>query len=207
MTRFSTGLLDAWFGEKVEIELPSPTGGVLKRTVTKKWWERMIAEGKISGVDRLEEQAAKLVPAASLHAVGMYEPLLERSPLTGEIAPDDWDFFATVAGVFIAATRLNNLRVTEEREARLLEIVARDLGDWNPNGLQAFEDCKSLFEKEYDRLSAAGHDPQFTAADALGIWLVWNLLGRQPQTDDEVMLVRSAGALITHAFFNWWAPQ
>lgn len=104
----------------------------------------------------------------------------------------------------MAATRLNNLRLGDAREEKLMEIVAQRLCEWKPDGIRGFEDCKGLFEKEFDRLNAAGHDPRFLASDAVGKWIVWNVLGRPPETDEECMLVRSAGALATHAFFGWW---
>lgn len=207
MTTFSIGFFDSLFGRKVQIEVPGPSGENLKRTVTRKWWDRMIAEGKISRVDYLERQAAKLVSVAGINAIAIYEAVLDRVPIVPETKLNDWDFFVTVAGVFIAATRLHNMQIGEDREDHVLEIISRDLDSWNRNGTRAFEDCKSLFESEFDRLSSVGHDSNFVASDALGIWIVWNLLGRKPQTQGEVALVRAVGALVTHAFVDWWTPQ
>jgi len=88
-----------------------------------------------------------------------------------------------------------------------MEIVAKKLNDWDPDGIRAFEDCKSLFETEYDRLKASSEyqkDNRFLSSDALGIWIVWNLFGRQPQSDEEVNFVRTIGSTVTHAFFDWW---
>lgn len=85
-----------------------------------------------------------------------------------------------------------------------MEIVADDLNRWDPDGIRGFEDCKGLFDREFDRLTAAGHESRFVAADAVGIWIVWNVLGRAPETDEEWQLVRATGALATHAFFDWW---
>jgi len=82
----------------------------------------------------------------------------------------------------MAATRLNNLRLGDTREDNLMEVVAKRLNEWKPDGIRGFEDCKGLFEREFDRLERAGHDPQFVAADAVGQWIVWNVLGRPPQT-------------------------
>ncbi len=115
-----------------------------------------------------------------------------------------WDFALTVAGVFMAASRLNNLRLEDTRDERLMEIVADRLNQWEPDGLRGFEDCKGLFEQEFDRLTVAGHEPRFVAADAVGIWIVWNAFGHSPQTDEECQLVRATGTLVTHAFFDWW---
>ncbi|HXH24685.1 MAG TPA: hypothetical protein VNI78_05510 [Vicinamibacterales bacterium] len=164
--------------------------------------------GKLLGRrdDPLTERAGNLVQAANINAVSMFTPLLDRFPSLRDVDTEQWDFILTVAGVFMAASRLNNLRLGNAREERLMEIVAADLNRWNADGIRGFEDCKGLFEREFDRLTAAGHEPRFVAADAVGTWIVWNVLGRSPQTDEECQLVRATGALVTHAFFDWWTP-
>jgi len=45
---FSTGVWDSLFGKKVELEIPDGNGGITKRLVTKKWYENMLKEGKLS---------------------------------------------------------------------------------------------------------------------------------------------------------------
>lgn len=154
--------------------------------------------------DTLLDRAATLVQAAQVNAVGMFTPLLDDFPILRQVETEHWDFVLTVAGVFMAATRLNNLRLGDAREEKLMEVVAEHLDEWKPDGMRGFEDCKGLFEKECDRLNAAGHEPRFVASDAVGKWIVWNVLGRPPETEEERTLVRSTGALATHAFFDWW---
>ncbi len=154
--------------------------------------------------DALDRQAGMLVNAAQIQATSSYVPLLDRFPVLRAAPLEQWDFFVTIAGVFTAITRLNNLGLPENRENYLTDRVASDLNEWCRDGIRAFEDCKALFEREYDRLTAIGHDAQFVAADALGLWIVWNALGRRPVTDEEIGLGRSIGASTTHAFFRWW---
>ncbi|MEI7837851.1 MAG: hypothetical protein WCK05_15730, partial [Planctomycetota bacterium] len=106
--------------------------------------------------------------------------------------------------VFMAATRLSNLCLGEAREARLMEVVGERLAEWKPESIHDFDDCKGLFEREFDRLTAAGHELRFVASDSVGLWIVWNVFERPPQSDDECMLVRVSGAVVTQAFFDWW---
>jgi hypothetical protein len=154
--------------------------------------------------DYLDRQARSLVDAAKVQATGSYLPLLDRFPVLGDVRREHWDFFVTVAGVFIAVTRLNKLDLPEQREDHLLEIVTQEFNAWDRDAIRAFDDCKQLFDREYDRLNAIGHDSQFLASDALGSWIVWNALGKQPITMEEITLVRGVGAITTYAFFNWW---
>lgn len=154
--------------------------------------------------DPLHKQAENLVAAAQINATTMFVPLLDKFPFLREANVEHWDFIVTVAGVFMAASRLTGLRVGEDREEKLMETVAERLEEWSPDGVRAFEDCKGLYETEYNRLAAASHEPRFLASDAVGKWIVWNVLGRAPSGRDECMLVRTAGGLVTHAFFDWW---
>ena len=48
--KFSTGIFDSLFGEKITIELPGSDGQIIKRTVTRKWFEQMQTEGKVRPV-------------------------------------------------------------------------------------------------------------------------------------------------------------
>ncbi len=154
--------------------------------------------------DPLHRQAETLVPAAGINATSMFVPLLDKFPSLREADVAHWDFIVTVAGVFMGASRLNTMRAGDAREEELMETVAESLVKWNPDGIRAFEDCKGLYESEYDHLAAAGHEPRFLASDAVGKWIVWNVLGRTPQSEDDCMLVRATGTMVTHAFFDWW---
>jgi hypothetical protein len=119
-----------------------------------------------------------------------------------------WDFFVTVAGVFIAATRLENLQLSDNRKQELMEIVARGLADWSPdNGIRGFEDCKAMFERNFDALTRIQHEPRFIASDAVGMWIVWNLFGRPTGTEEERKLARAVGVGIVHNFFSWWRAR
>jgi hypothetical protein len=139
----------------------------------------------------------------------MFTPMLNQFPLLRHVKPEQWDVVITIAGVFIAATRLRSLKIDDAREEELMDIVASGLIQRNPNyGVRGFEDCKAMFERTFDGLSKAGHEPQFIASDALGIWVVWNLLERSPGDDEEERkLVRTIGTAIVHAFFSWWTDE
>jgi hypothetical protein len=154
--------------------------------------------------DPLLESAEKLVWAANVNAIGMFTTLRDQFPSLQQVDAEHSDFILTVASVFIAATRLNNLHLGDDREGRLMEIVAAKLDEWKSNGISGFEDCKGLFEKVSGQLTEAAVEPSFVASDAVGTWIVWNMFGRPPQTDEARKLVRVAGGMVVHTFFNWW---
>jgi len=166
--------------------------------------KQVSSSSKNSQPDPLLERAQNLVQAAQINAVSMFTSLLDRFPILREVDVEHSDFILTVASVFIAATRLNNLHLGDEREERLLEVVAERLDQWKPDGTRGFEDCKELFEREFDQLTEAEGEPRFVSSDALGKWIIWNILGRPPQTDEESILVRAIGETVIYSFYDWW---
>ena len=154
--------------------------------------------------DPLARQADTLVSAAQIQAVGALGPLLRRYDFLHKIDTDNWDFVVTIAGVFMAAKRLGELRLDRNREQALMHTITQRLSKWAPDGVVALEDCKRLFEHEYDRLAASDHDPQYVASDAVGTWAIWHVIGRHPSTDRDAALTREVGVAVTLAFFDWW---
>lgn len=154
--------------------------------------------------DPLQKQADTLVSAAAINATSVFVPLLDKFPFLGKADVVHWDFIVTIAGVFMGASCLANLHVGVTREKRLMETVSKHLEKKYQDGIHAFEDCKGFYESEYDRLAAAGHDPKFLASDAVGKWIMWNVLGRAPESHEECMLARIIGGMVIHAFFDWW---
>ncbi|MFQ5705725.1 MAG: hypothetical protein ACE5HT_17135 [Gemmatimonadales bacterium] len=127
--------------------------------------------------DYLDCQAKTLVSAAQVYSVGSYTQFAEQYPIIYNVSTDDWDFFLTVGGVFIAASALNQMHLSDPVEERVMESVARELHDWDANGISAFEDCKQLFESTYDTLASLDeyrHDQRFLGADAVGLWIASN---------------------------------
>jgi hypothetical protein len=158
------------------------------------------------GEDPLLRQADTLVQAAETYAIGTFTPLLKKFSFLREVDKKHWDFILTIAGVFIAVTRLGNLGLGENRQRKLMGKVGVKLTQWNPtNGRSYFEDCASFYERAFDALTRAGGE--FVASDALGSWVVWNVLGRPPHSEEERSLVRTVGGMISHTFSNWWEEK
>lgn len=176
--------------------------------VNQKWekYRRATPHDSLSQInDPLLVRADALVQTAHLNGISTPTVLLDEFSILRETDIENWTFILTVAGVFIAATRLRNLRLGEAREQKLMDKVYEHFTRWDSkNADRAFEDCKSFFEKNFDALTKAGHEPRFVASDAIGLWIVWNVLGRAAQTNEERKLVRVVGSMTTHTFFNWW---
>ena len=119
--------------------------------------------------DSLRQQADRLVTTSRTRAISTFVPLLDRYSVLRDVDVEHWDFIVTVAGVLITATRLNNFGLEPSREEDLMKIVSSRLEEWDRDGIRAFEDCKNLFDQEYDRLAETDYEGAFLASDALGI--------------------------------------
>ena len=157
----------------------------------------------------LEKRARTLISHASAAALGLHQSLGERFPVADGLSVLDWDFFVTVASVFVALTQLNQEPLPQECMDSLLDVVTHNAATWKPDSIAAFEDCKAFYENALDSMEAEGsflsETQRFQSADAIGAWIVANLLGRLPGSKEEVALIRPLGTLVVHNFSSWWA--
>jgi hypothetical protein len=151
--------------------------------------------------DRLLKQADYLVEVAQINAVALYQSARKEFLFLQNVNVKHWESILTIAGIFMAANRLKNLRLNEQREQILLRRIAERLVQWEPGyAIRGFEDCESFFERAFDSLS--GHNLRFTASDAVGSWIVWNILGRPANSEEEWKLVRTVGGKCYAQFFQ-----
>jgi len=154
--------------------------------------------------DPLIQQATELVAGAETNANTSLISTLETFPILREKNTEPWNFIMVVAATFVAATRLSQLNLEEERRKELMRIIEIRLDQWNLRAFDGFVDCKDFFDRALDALTNSDHERQFVSSDAIGSWIVWNIIGHQPQSDEERRLVRHLGSLVIRAFSNWW---
>jgi hypothetical protein len=156
--------------------------------------------------DPLLKQADYLVEVAQINSIALFQSARKDFLFLQDVNVKHWDSILTIAGVFMAANRLKNLRLNEQREQILMKRIVERLAQWEPGyAIRGFEDCKSFFERAFDSLS--GHNLRFVASDAVGSWIVLNILGRPANSEEEWKLVRTVGANVTQNFFNWWEEK
>src|SRR5262245_45211017 len=101
--------------------------------------------------DPLLRQADALVSAAETYATETFTSLLKKFSFLREVDKRHWDFTLTIAGVFIAVTRLGHLGLGENHQRNLMGKVGEKLTQWDPaNGRRAFEDCASFYERAFN---------------------------------------------------------
>ena len=161
-----------------------------------------------SADDSLVNRAATLVTAANAVAVSSFTAFLDDSPWLKDIDLKDWDFFITVAGVFVGLTKLNKVQLPADRLDQLFDIIAKQLDAFHKNGGAAVDDCTAFYDRGMDDpaiLDSYSRDQaRFISADIIGMWLCWNLLRHAPEQTREHELARRLGIIVTQGFSNWW---
>lgn len=154
------------------------------------------------------ERARALVSVANIAAISQFVPLLDHCPALRQVKPEQWDFIGTIAGVFVAVTRLHtNDHIEEGRKVHMMEVIQSEMIKYDADALRAFIDCKKLFEQVHTRLTDAGENPRFIGTDSLGNWIVLNLLGQLPEREIGGQLIRVAGGIVVHNLSEYWVKQ
>ena len=104
----------------------------------------------------------------------------------------------------MATSRLMKHNISDTRREQLLAVISKAMIEWNFDARRFYSDCMEKFELEFDKLTSSGHEARFIGADALGIWIVINVLERSPQSKEDFDLIRGIGSIMVHTFFDYW---
>ncbi len=154
--------------------------------------------------DELIKKSESLVKVARLYAIGTFNSTFDRINILEKANPKDWDFFITVATVFITLSSFNRASTDEDLYKTVCQNIAESLKDWHVQGIAAFDDCKLYFEKMYDHLLPyyQNEDKKYLSSDSIGSWVTINVFHKIP-VKDERDLIRITG-MITHKFHDYW---
>ena len=154
--------------------------------------------------DPLIKNAELLVPTARMAARWSFSAADREFFFlkNGEIVR--WDFTLTVAGVFIGSTMLKEHTVGAARKKRAMRAILKAVDAWDSTGRLGFENCRASFRKNYDHMIGQGLEPEFISANAIGMWIAWELLERIPTGEDERRFVTYIGLFVIQGFSGFW---
>jgi hypothetical protein len=132
-------------------------------------------------------------------ATQMFIPVIEQFKFLERCKPEEWDFFATIASVHVTLNRLNG-EVAAERFKVLYPIVAEHVRKLDNQGEAALVDCQKFVMRSYDK-DNADHN-----IATLGLWVLWNVLRRQP-TREEMNAAPGIGRILAEPFLGWWESK
>lgn len=166
------------------------------------------------GTSSLLDQADGLVKAAYSNAVSQLGPLMSKFPILQEVYVgrasqaeyvEHFDFIFTVASVFVAVHSLRGAEIDAERRREALDRIQLRLREWHPaKALAGFDHCQAAFDQELQEFAKRSRDARQNATDAIGSWIVADILQRFPETPEEMILVRTTGAMVMSKFYEYW---
>lgn len=152
-------------------------------------------------------RAQSLANMAEASAVSSFVPMLDQFPSLRRVDPKRWDQVLTIAGIFVATSRLNQINIAVAERNSLLDIVMNEALQWNTHSAEAFDDCRVFVDRSYDAVARnlpVDTDRSYHFSDALGSWIVWNLFNHAASSDEEWQMVRVLGGAVVHEFYSWW---
>lgn len=148
------------------------------------------------------QKADELVDLARFTAQMFVKPMCCKFPqLRNASRFEEWEFFATVLGVWSAFVRIQfdlPRAMVDDVETRVL----KNLKAWHPRAVTAFNDLQlfvlNLIAKESDRSKRR----ELTELSG-GTWLVWNVTNKQVIADEGI-LTGALGNLFVGEFSVYW---
>ncbi len=159
--------------------------------------------------NEFKKRAKMLLPSTKIAGIAFYTSLLEKFPAFNSVSVKDWDFFFPIASVFIATIGMEKIKISRKLKSELSIIYGDTLNEWSSDWNRAFKDCGEFFWRTAEGLQSSTdpvyiQSPKYRISDSIGSWLVWNLLGHSPKTEDERKLVRVIGTIVSEEFIDWW---
>ena len=157
--------------------------------------------------NELSQRSLMLMGTAKILAGTSYTEVSDRFSALKKVDSDHWDFIFTNAAVFVAVSQLNREDIPEKEKDEIRVAITNSLLEVYPDGVSCVENCTEFVDRTYDSLASQteySENPQWLFSDSLGGWMVWNLLGHAPESDEEGKLARTLGGLVVHGFVSWW---
>ncbi len=201
-------ILEVLLGRTVEVQLPGESG---RRKVSAKWFDTMVADGTIGPVSNensatgLAERTRIMVRATRIGPIGLFVPLSERFSALAGSKPEEWDFFLAVGAVCAALIEHNFRDSSSETNELVRRTAAEELVEWRTVALEALEDCEGFVVRSMEALLQVGDSTAREAlSKAIGMWIAWNVLKREPSEEADVALAAAAGTAALKIVEGCW---
>ncbi len=145
MADFAVSIWDSMFGETLTTESRPMDGQILRRTVTAKWFWKMVALGQLTdGPAHVE--ARILVAKARLTASEASIALMDEHGFLVDIDDDEWMFYVVV-GILTAGSMLCAKRFPDYEHIARTVLIDTEAEKWDPRvGTASQRLCEILSE-------------------------------------------------------------
>ena len=154
--------------------------------------------------DEWKKKASDVASCASIGATLIWDILMDTDSAYElvKIKRDDVNFFITIGGVnFIISKLLSELSGDSKRLNTLDAFIKNSLINFDKNnGLNALMDCQKYVAT--NRTTKNKEIPLHIAS-----WIVWNLLGRKPNSKSELGFVTDIGNALSPVYSGYWSTN
>lgn len=147
-----------------------------------------------------KEKVSKLLSISKLFAIGTRDKIILLYPqLNDAKRMNQWDFFATVLGVWIAYEEIEYC-IPGIYKNEFLELLKSDLTQWDPNSFDALLDCEKFV---FEHLNSNNNITKYSLPFISGLWLLWNLIDKE-EIENEKQIAMTLGNIFHKVFFYYW---
>ncbi|WP_425989909.1 hypothetical protein [Afipia sp. DC4300-2b1] len=140
-----------------------------------------------------DKRAADTIALTKSFVIASFIPLLNDGTLPKHVSSKAWDTLAIVAGIYAVMAHLKGS--DSDQYAIYGSPLISALRDEVKQGQAALEDCVKF----------VGKIPPEQMEATVGLWLLWNLLGRQPEYDEAKHAGVIGGMVYRLAIEAWTA--
>jgi hypothetical protein len=133
--------------------------------------------------------------------------MLRKFPSLAESEVEDLDFFLTVAIVCANIFAFPHASGDPRRRDEAIAAIRQALDDWHQRGNAALDDCTAFVGRNVEMLLSTPEyqaDPSLVLPDAIGLWVVTNVLHRLPSGGAEFEGVRPIGRWCNFTLNGFW---
>lgn len=152
-----------------------------------------------------EKAASTLVDCANVHAYEIRTLLVkQRHHVLFNLDPKAWEMAVTVGGIYVGFMSLKHLNLGEKSEQPIRHILLSSMLAYSADAGPLLVACKQSLERRFDEFAALGRNDGNEYWEALGEWILTQVLEKDLTDERFLELKRSLGFLVVATFSNWW---
>lgn len=157
------------------------------------------------GYQRYQPFIENIFPSARRLATSSYGPFAQDHPILANISQDQFEYFVTIAGVQGRLSLINDSNIPYRRKVDASIKVIKMLNDWNATAQKPLADFDALIDDAFEQAYAKGEpDSRQLYISTYGNWIVSQLIGRAPMTQEELSLSKAIGTTVLENSIKDW---
>jgi len=151
----------------------------------------------------LNVRAEALVSVSKINAVSMLTVLRKERSVLDNVFSDHWDLIVTIAGVYAAIAGIHSKQHTKQELTTVFETINVKLCELDPNAENISMGLHFMLEGVQKSRTASENDSDnYYYKSDLGYWIVEQVLGHRPQSEQRHALANRVGSMVMDAMYG-----